>query len=127
MKNLVICLFILIASILSSCNVKDIEKYNPDFKGEWRTNVFFYPSVGDSIRNFITINGNDSGFGVACDKNKPYSKCLYLQAGKMKYNKASKALQIGNSVDQIHYVDKEPFINNGNWEMIIDSVHYYKY
>ena len=113
---------------MASCNVEDLEKYNDEFKGEWKTIVYYSPSKGDSIRNYFTVNGHDSGFGVGCEINDPFSKCLVLQTGKVKYNKASKGIQIGNSVQLIHYVDREPFINdNGKWEIIIDSVSYYKY
>lgn len=118
---------VLTVSLFSACSVEELEKYNEEFKGSWRTDVFYYPAMGDSIRNYILIDGKDSAFGIACKKDKPYSKCLSFQTGKAKYNKASKGLQIGNSIDQIHYVDREPFVNNGKWEMIIDSVSYYKY
>src|SRR5690554_7102098 len=60
----------------NSCNVQNIEKYNEEFKGEWRTGVYFSPTKGDSIRNFLTIDGADSGFGIACDKDDPFEKCL---------------------------------------------------
>ena len=112
----------------NSCNVQNIEKYNEEFKGEWRTGVYFSPTKGDSIRNFLTIDGADSGFGIACDKDDPFEKCLYFQTGKVKYNKASQGIQVGNSVQQIHTVNREPFINEfGQWELMIDSIQYYKY
>lgn len=111
-----------------SCSVQDIEKYNEEFKGKWRTGVYYSPSKGDSIRNFLTINGKDSGFGIACKKDEPFEKCLFFQTGKVKYNKASKGIQFGNSIQQIHTVDREPFINqSGAWELSIDSISYYKY
>lgn len=114
--------------IISSCNVQNIEKYNEEFTGEWRTKVYYYPSKGDSIRNFLTIDGIESGFGIACEKDDPFEKCLYFKTGKIRYNKASKGIQIGNSVQQIHRVDREPYINeSGSWELIIDSVSYFKY
>ncbi|HLV41708.1 MAG TPA: hypothetical protein VKY37_05475 [Brumimicrobium sp.] len=116
------------AFAMSSCNVQNIEKYNEEFKGEWRTGVYYSPTKSDSIRNFLTIDGINSGFGIACKKNDPFEKCLYFQTGKVRYNKASKGIQVGNSVQQIHSVDKEPFINNsGSWELVIDSISYYKY
>lgn len=123
-------LFSLLFSLLflASCSVQDIEKYNDDFTGDWRTGVYFSPTKGDSIRNYLTIDGKDSGFGIACETDEPFEKCLNFQGGKVKYNKASKGIQIGNSVQQIHYVDQEPFVNSqGTWELIIDSVSYYKY
>lgn len=114
--------------IASSCNVQNIEKYNEEFTGEWRTGVYYSPTKSDSIRNFLTVDGKDSGFGIACDKDDPFEKCLFFQTGKVKYNKASKGIQVGNSVQQIHRVDREPFINsNGGWELVIDSISYYKY
>ena len=123
-------LFALIFSFLFlvSCSVQDIEKYNEDFIGQWRTDIYFSPTKGDSIRNYLTIDGKDSGFGIACKIDDPFEECLNFQAGKVKFNKASKGIQIGNSVQQIHYVDKEPYVNGqGKWELIIDSVSYYKY
>ena len=114
--------------IAASCNVQNIEKYNEEFTGEWRTGVYYSPTKGDSIRNYLTINGNESGFGIACKKDDPFEKCLYFQTGKVKYNKASKGIQFGNSIQQIHTVDREPFINqSGGWELLIDSISYYKY
>lgn len=129
MKN-TIGLFLLLFSFLfmTACNVQDIEKYNDDFIGEWRTDIYFSPTKGDSIRNYLTVDGHDSGLGLACETDDPFEKCLYFQAGKVKYNKASKGIQIGNSVQQVHYVDQEPYVNgNGKWELIIDSISYYKY
>ncbi len=113
--------------LLFSCNVKNIEKYNEDFKGEWQTKVYYSPTKGDSIRNYLNIDGKDSGFGVACDKDTPFEGCLFFQTGKVKYNKSTKGIQFGNSVSQIHYVTQEPFINNlGKWEMSLDSISYFR-
>jgi hypothetical protein len=118
----------LVLLLLFSCNIKNIEKYNEDFKGEWRTKVFFSPTKGDSIRNFLTVDSRDSGFGVACDKDDPFEQCLFFQTGKVKYNKSTKGIQFGNSVQQIHYVTQEPFINDfGVWELSLDSLSYFKY
>lgn len=115
-------------SLLFSCNVQDLEKYNEDFKGEWKSDVYFSPAAGDSIRNFLAIDGKDSGFGLACKKDNPFTNCLYFQSGKAKYNKASHGLQIGNSVQRIYRVDQEPFINSsGEWQLMIDSIAYIKY
>lgn len=114
--------------LLSSCNVQDLEKYNEDFKGKWKSDVYFSPSAGDSIRNFLTIEGKDSGFGLACEQDSPFTNCLYFQSGKAKYNKASNGLQVGNSVQRIYRVDQEPFINSsGEWQLMIDSIAYTKY
>lgn len=114
--------------LLFSCNIQNVEKYNEDFKGEWRTTVYYSPTKEDSIRNFLNINGRDSGFGVACKKDEPFEKCIFFQQGKVKFNKSTKAIQFGNSVSQIHYVTQEPFINEfGVWELSMDSISYYKY
>lgn len=127
MKRINLLIGLLLISFLFSCNIQDLEKYNEEFKGEWRTDVFYYPVVGDSIRNYLTIDGKDSGFGIACDIKKPFTKCLYLQTGKAKYNKSNQRIQIGSSIDHIHIVDKEPFVEGGKWKMIVDSTYYYKY
>src|SRR5690554_6803437 len=128
MKTAILIFSLIFLLIGSSCNVQNIEKYNEEFTGQWRTSVYYSPSKGDSIRNFLTIDGSESGFGIACDKDEPFEKCLYFQTGKVKYNKASQGIQIGNSVQQIHRVDREPFINqSGFWELVIDSISYFKY
>lgn len=129
MKNTIgVFYFLFLFLLITSCSVQDIEKYNEDFTGEWRTDVYYSPTKGDSIRNYLTIDGHDSGFGIACEKDDPFEKCLSIQTGKIKYNKASKGIQIGNSVQQIHYVEQEPFINSqGKWELVIDNISYYKY
>lgn len=114
--------------LLSSCNVREVEKYNPDFTGNWRTSVFFSPAAGDSIRNYLIIDGKDSGLGIACDKNNELSNCLVFQTGKVKINTSTQYLQIGNSVQNTRRVDKEPYLNdNAEWEMILDSLVYTKY
>lgn len=129
MKNQTSHFYILgLTLLLLSCNVKNIEKYNEDFKGEWRTDVFYSPTKGDSIRNFLSIDGRDSGFGVACDKDEPFEECLFFQTGKVKYNKSTKGMQFGNSVQQIRHVTQEPFINeSGVWELSLDSLRYFRY
>lgn len=114
--------------VYTSCSVKELEKYNEDFKGDWRSTVYYSPQAGDSIRNYLKVDGKNSAFGLLCDKNDEFDGCLYYQQGKAKYNKASKGLQVGNSVQNIYRIDQEPFINNdGFWEVVIDSVSYYKY
>jgi hypothetical protein len=124
-KFYVLIIFIIFAT---SCSVKELERYNEDFRGEWRTQVYFSPQAGDSIRNYLNVNGNNSAFGLLCNENDPFDACLYYQQGKAKYNKANQGLQIGNSVQNIYRIDREPFINDdGVWELSIDSVSYYKY
>lgn len=118
----------LLFSLLLSCKVKNIEKYNEDFEGKWRTAVYYSPAKEDSIRNFLTIDGKNSGFGVACDKDKAFEECLFFQTGKVKFNTSTKGIQFGNSVQQIHYVTQEPMINNeGEWQLSLDSLIYIKY
>lgn len=108
--------------------MQDLEKYNEDFKGDWKSNVYFSPSAGDSIRNYLKIDGKNSAFGLACEKDNEFTNCLYFQSGKAKFNKASNGLQVGNSVQIIYRVDQEPVINSsGEWQIIIDSVIYTKY
>ena len=55
--------------LFSSCNVQEVEKYNPDFEGKWRTGVFYSPAASDSIRNYLIIDGKESALGIACNKN----------------------------------------------------------
>lgn len=125
-KNFTYLIFTLF--ILVSCNVQDLEKYNEDFKGDWKSNVYFSPSAGDSIRNYLKIEGKNSAFGLACEKDSEFTNCLYFQSGKAKFNKASNGMQVGNSVQIIYRVDQEPNINSsGKWQMIIDSIVYTKY
>ncbi|MEX2484264.1 MAG: hypothetical protein WED10_06890 [Brumimicrobium sp.] len=125
LKNSWYVFFIL---LLFSCSVQDIEKYNEDFKGSWKSDKYYSASAGDTIRNYLKIDGKDSGFGLACKKDSEFTDCLYFQSGKAKYNKASKGLQIGNSVQQIYRIDEEPHVNNnGEWQIMIDSIPYYRY
>lgn len=127
-KQLAYSITIILMTVVTSCSVKELEKYNEDFKGNWRTDIYYSAQAGDSIRNYLQVDGKNSAFGLLCDKNSPFDGCLYYQQGKAKYNKASKGLQIGNSVQNIYSIDKEPFINSdGIWELSIDSVSYYKY
>lgn len=121
-------LIVFIVGFMMSCSVQNIEKYNEDFKGDWRTEKYYISSNKDSVRNFFTVDGKDSGFGVACDYDDPFNDCVYFEGGKIKYNKANQGIQIGNSITQIHTIDKQPFINDqGKWEVVIDSTSYYKY
>lgn len=127
-KQLAYSITIILMTVVTSCSVKELEKYNEDFKGNWRTDIYYSAQAGDSIRNYLQVDGKNSAFGLLCDKNSSFDGCLYYQQGKAKYNKASKGLQIGNSVQNIYSIDKEPFINSdGIWELSIDSVSYYKY
>lgn len=127
-KLLAYFLTIILLIVVSACSVQELEKYNEDFKGNWRTDIYYSAQAGDSIRNYLQIDGKNSAFGLLCNKNTAFDGCLYYQQGKAKYNKASKGLQIGNSVQNIYSIDKEPFINSdGVWELSIDSVSYYKY
>jgi hypothetical protein len=113
---------------ITSCSVKELEKYNEDFKGSWRSTVYFSPQAGDSIRNYLKVDGSNSAFGLLCDESTEFEACLYFQQGKAKYNKVNKGLQIGNSVQNIYQIDQEPFVNSdGTWEMLIDSISYFKY
>lgn len=129
MRNSIVLLFIIMTLLaITSCNIEDIEKYNDDFVGSWRTDVHFSATKGDSIRHYLTIDGSDSGFGIGCKVDEPFEECLDFKTGKVKYNKASKGIQVGNSVKQIHYVQQEPHINDeGKWIMVIDKVSYYRY
>lgn len=114
--------------LFSSCNVQEVEKYNPDFEGKWRTGVFYSPSASDSIRNYLIIDGKESALGIACNKNVQLGSCLVFQSGKVKINKSNMYLQIGNSVQNTRRVDVEPYLNaNSEWEMVLDSLVYYKF
>ncbi|RFC53300.1 hypothetical protein DXU93_13945 [Brumimicrobium aurantiacum] len=116
------------AILLFACNIKQIEKYNEEFNGKWRTDVFYSPTKADTSRNYLTVDGKNSGFGVACHIDDSFEECLVFQTGKIKINSSTKAVQFGNSVSQIHYVTQEPFINTeGVWELSLDSIQYFKY
>jgi len=114
--------------MVASCNVQQVEKYNPDFQGNWKTGVFYSPAAGDSIRNYLIIDGKDSALGIACNKNTQLGNCLIFQTGKVKINKSTMFLQVGNSVQNTRRIDKEPYLNeNSEWEMVLDSLVYYRY
>lgn len=130
--NVLITRFILpvvvLLTISTSCNVEQIEKYNSDFEGKWRTEPYNAPTVGGMVRNYIIINGKDSGLGIACKTNCELCDCLVFQAGRVKIHTSTKELQVGGTVNQIMRVDEEPFINNeGTWEFIMNDLSYLKY
>lgn len=113
---------------VSSCNVENIDTYNEDFIGDWRTNVSNSSLTNDSIRSYLRINGKNSAYGLACDKNDPFNDCVTLQEGRVKYNKVTHQIQVGSSMDEIHSINEEPFINDeGKWELVMDKVSFYKY
>ncbi len=128
MRKAIGILLSIITFYLVACSVKELEKYNEDFSGSWRSEVFNSPTQGDSARHYLDVDGKNSAFGYSCDAENPHDECLRYQSGKAKYNKANKGLQIGNSVEKIYRVDREPFMNDqGKWEMVLDSISYFKY
>lgn len=113
---------------IASCSTEELEKYNPDFKGKWRSAVYFTSTVGDSVQNFLVIDGRDSGFGIACEKNCEFCNCLTFQVGRARIKASTKELQIGGTVNQILQINQEPFENdNGEWELEINQIAYFKY
>lgn len=113
---------------LTSCNVEQIENYNPDFKGKWRTSPYNSPSIGGVVRNYIIIDGRESGLGIACETDCELCNCLVFQAGRVKIHKSTKELQVGGTVSQIMLVNKEPFLNqDGEYEFIMNDISYFKY
>jgi hypothetical protein len=126
MRSLKYWLFI--ALILEGCQVQQLENYNPDFNGTWRSDVYYSPGVGDSIRNYLTVDGKNSGLGIACKKDCSFCDCLVTQSGRAKINTSTNSLQVGGTVNQILIIEQEPFINDdGIWEMKLENVSYKKY
>lgn len=122
--------FFSIATVLlvTSCSTEELEQYNPDFKGSWKSAVYFTSTVGDSVQNFLVVDGRDSGFGIACEKNCEFCNCLTFQVGRARIKPSTKELQIGGQVNQILEVTKEPFINeNDEWELEINQMTYIRY
>lgn len=114
--------------VFTSCNVEQIEKYNPDFEGKWRTETYNSPTVGGMVRNYIIIDGRDSGLGIACQTDCELCDCLVFEAGRVRIHKSTKELQVGGTVNQIMHVQEEPFINEeGIWEFIMNDLSYFKY
>lgn len=127
-QKLTLFAFILILATASSCSVEQIEKYNPDFKGKWKTDPYNAPTVGGMVRNYIIIDEKNSGLGIACKTDCELCDCLVFQSGRVKIHKSTKELQVGGTVNQIMRVDKEPFINDeGTWEFIMNDLSYFKY
>ena len=109
------------------CQVQQMENYNEDFRGEWASSIHFSPSVGDSIQNYLTVDGNNSGLGIACKVDCPFCDCLITQSGRAKINTSTMTIQVGGTVSQILTVEEEPFINtNGVWEMTLEGQRYFK-
>lgn len=114
--------------LVTSCNIENIDTYNEDFIGDWRTAVFYSSLTNDSIRSYLRIDGKNSAYGLACDKNTSFNECVTLQSGRIKYNKSTHQIQVGSSMDEIHTINQEPFINEeGEWELKMDKVSFYKY
>ena len=119
-------LFILLLAVCA-CNVEDLEDYNAEFKGEWRSAAYYTPSVGDSTMNYLTVDGRDGGLGIGCEVNCEFCNCLLFQAGRVKINTQTREIQVGGTVQQIMRITQEPFINfEGKWEMEIDNVPYFR-
>jgi len=113
---------------LQSCQVQQLENYNPDFNGKWRSDIYYSPGVGDTIRNYLTIDGKNSGLGIACVKDCSFCDCLVTQSGRAKINTGTNSVQVGGTVSQILIIEQEPFINeDGIWEMKLENVSYTKY
>jgi hypothetical protein len=132
LKKLKIYLFQLLSItflfLIASCSTEELEQYNPDFKGRWKSAVYYTSTVGDSVQNFLVVDGRDSGFGVACEKACEFCNCLTFQVGRARIKASTKELQIGGQVNQILEINQEPFINeNDEWELEINQVAYFKY
>lgn len=114
--------------LLVACTVQQAEKYNSDFEGKWRSRVYFSPTVGDSSRNYLLIDGKNSVLGVGCKKNCELCGCIIFQTGKAKINKSTMYMQVGNSIQNIRRIDVEPYLNsNSQWEMVVDSMIYERF
>lgn len=110
-----------------SCQTEELESYNPDFKGEWETAFIFSPTVGDSVQNYLTVNGRDSGLGIACETDCSFCNCLSFSSGRAKINTKTKELQVGGTVNQIMKITNEPFVNDdGVLELTLNNVAYFK-
>jgi hypothetical protein len=128
MKLLFYVMGILITLSTVSCSTQELEQYNPDYKGRWKSAVYYTTTIGDSAQNFLIIDGRDSGFGIACEKNCELCNCLTFQVGRARIRPSTKQLQIGGQVNQILEITKEPFVNeNDEWELEINQVAYFRY
>lgn len=127
MKLFYSCL-ILLTSI--ACTVQPLEDYDSSFVGKWRSIVYNSPTAGDSIRNYLVVDGKNSAFGLSCKKDISCElcDCLIFQSGRAKINTTTNAIQVGGTVGQISYITQTPFENEeGIWELEIDNVRYFKY
>ncbi len=120
--------FLMLFGLSFSCQVQDIERYNSDFSGEWRTDPFYSPSAGDTVRNYFTVDGRDSGFGIGCNLDCSFCDCLSFFVGRIRFNTSNNSIQIGGTVNQILQVKEEPFINEqGIWELKLEELSYFKF
>ena len=115
-------------STLYACNVQHIENYNSDFEGKWETAVYNSSTTAGKAQNYIIIDGENSGLGIACTPNCELCDCTIFKSGRAKINTSNNGLQIGGTVDQIMIIEQEPFINENNeWEMVVENMRYFKY
>jgi hypothetical protein len=127
MRNLFIGLGLL---LFTACNVQQLENYDSDFEGRWRSIVYNSPTAGDSIRNYLIVDGKNSAFGLSCkrDIDCELCDCLIFQSGRAKINTSTNALQVGGTVAQISSITQFPIENEaGEWVLGIDNVIYYRY
>jgi hypothetical protein len=116
--------------LLSACSVQQLENYDANFEGRWRSIVYNSPTAGDSIRNYLIVDGKNSAFGLSCkrDLSCELCDCLIFQSGRAKINTSTNALQVGGTVGQISTITQLPFENEeGVWELEIDNVPYFRY
>ena len=114
--------------LLSSCKTQELENYDENYRGKWKTNNYFSPTVGDSIKNYLEVNGKDSGLGIGCETDCQFCNCLIFQSGRAKINVTNKQLQVGGTVNQIMFITQEPVQDeNGVWSLALDEVPYYRY
>lgn len=122
--------FVLVGVLLMSCNVQRLENYDSNFEGRWRSIVYNSPTAGDSIRNYLVVDGKNSAFGLSCRREITCEMCdcLIFNSGRAKINTSTNTLQVGGTVAQISTITKMPFENEeGEWQLEIDNVPYFKY
>lgn len=114
--------------MLLACQTQELENYDPNYKGKWRSDRYFSPTVGDSIQNYLIVDGRNSGIGIGCEVACSMCNCLLFQSGRAKINTKNNQLQVGGTVNQIMVITQTPLEDeNGIWTLALDNVIYVKH
>jgi hypothetical protein len=115
-------------ALVLSCN-KKLVSYNPDFIGEWRTEVINDTVIGEMVQSEIVIEKKDGLFNNTCKDvcEEHLCDCVSTHSGKPVISTDKKSMKIGTTGSYPLSIDKEPYQDaSGQWIMKIQGLTYYK-